>query len=281
MLNSALSKIEIPSLQRIAVIIEYDGAKYSGWQKQSSPIQETVQEKLEAALSKIADSTIKTYCAGRTDTGVHATTQVVHFETPIDRGAKAWEAGSNSLLPPSIRVICSKPVKNKFHARFSAEARRYHYIIQERNTTSAVLAGKITQSQSILNSEVMNLAAAALIGEQDFSAFRAAGCQSKTAFRNVIRAKIVRQRGFLVFDIIANAFLQHMVRNIVGALLEIGREERKPSWLEGLLAGKDRSLGAVTAPPDGLYLVGVQYPEEFALPSAYVVPPFLSPIPLD
>ena len=160
MLNSALSKIEIPSLQRIAVIIEYDGAKYSGWQKQSSPIQETVQEKLEAALSKIADSTIKTYCAGRTDTGVHATTQVVHFETPIDRGAKAWEAGSNSLLPPSIRVICSKSVKNKFHARFSAEARRYHYIIQERKTASAVLAGKISQSRSILNSEAMNLAAA-------------------------------------------------------------------------------------------------------------------------
>ncbi len=281
MLSTAQSNIESLSLQKIVASIEYDGAKYSGWQKQNSPFQETVQGKLEAALSKIADNAIKTYCAGRTDAGVHATTQVVHFETRIDRGVKAWEVGTNSFLPPSIRVIWSKPVKNEFHARFSAEARRYHYIIQERKTKSAVLAGKITQSRVQLNSEAMNLAATSLIGEQDFSAFRAAGCQSKTPFRNVISAKIVRQGTFLVFDIKANAFLQHMVRNIVGALLEIGREERKPSWLGELLEGRDRSLGAITAPPDGLYLVGVQYPEEFTIPSGYVEPPFLTPIPLD
>ena len=245
---------------RIALGIEYDGAAYSGWQKQKSPQQETVQQYIEAALSKIADQEINVTCAGRTDSGVHATCQVIHFDSAIDRGNKAWTEGANSLLPKSIRVRWSSVQDQEFHARFSALSRRYLYLIYCRDMESALLHGKVTHTRRELNADAMHVAAQHLLGERDFTSFRAAGCQSKTAMRNVMHANVYRQGGFLVFDVKANAFLQHMVRNIMGSLMQVGRGEQEPAWIAELLSLQDRTLAAQTAPPDGLYLVGVEYP---------------------
>jgi len=261
--------------QRFALGIEYDGLAYSGWQKQKSLQQETVQQYVETALSKIADRAIVVSCAGRTDAGVHATCQVVHFESEIDRGDKAWTEGTNSLLPKSIRVLWSRKVGEDFHARFSALSRRYMYLIYRRDTESAMLNGRATYVRRELDDQAMHAAAQSLLGEQDFTSFRAAGCQSKTAMRNVMHTKIYRQGGILIFDIKANAFLQHMVRNIVGSLLEVGRGAQDPSWISHLLSSKDRTLAAPTAPPDGLYLVGVAYPESAQLPTELALPGLL------
>lgn len=250
---------------RIALGVEYDGAGYSGWQKQKSPQQETVQQYLESALSKIADQQIVVTCAGRTDAGVHATCQVVHFDSDIDRGDKAWTEGVNSLLPKSIRVRWSAQQDQDFHARFSALSRRYLYLIYRRDTESAMLHGKVTYTRRELNADAMHTAAQHLLGERDFSSFRAAGCQSKTAMRNVMHANIYRQGGFLIFDVQANAFLQHMVRNIMGTLMQVGRGEQSPDWVAQLLSLKDRTLAAQTAPPDGLYLTAVEYPSNCGL----------------
>lgn len=263
------------SLTRIALLVEYNGAGFSGWQKQSSPNLATVQGALEAALSKVANSKIELVCAGRTDAGVHATAQVVHFDTPIDRGKKAWEQGVNSLLPPTIRVTEAQEVESTFHARFSAIYRRYNYILHRRSIPSALVAGLVVPQRQNLDVAKMNLAAQHLLGEQDFSSFRAAGCQSKTANRCVFDAGFTDHGEFLVFSICANAFLQHMVRNIVGSLLAVGRAERHPVWIEELLKARDRTLAAVTAPPQGLYLVEVGYPAALSTPAALVTPPIL------
>ena len=260
------------SLHRIALAVEYDGSAYSGWQRQLSPELATVQSELESALSQVANLTIVTTCAGRTDAGVHASCQIVHFDTPIDRGDKAWTQGVNSLLPPSIRVIWSAKVGADFHARFSAIARRYHYLLKPGRVASAIHAGKLTHVRGELDLNAMNQAAQYLLGEQDFSAFRAAGCQSKTPYREVIAANLQRRSELIVFDIQANAFLQHMVRNIVGALLEVGRGQRDPEWIRQLLDGKDRTQSGIAAPPDGLYLVQVDYPATFALPATSRIP---------
>ncbi len=250
---------------RIALGIEYDGAAYSGWQKQKSPQQETVQQYIESALSKIADQEIVVTCAGRTDSGVHATCQVVHFDSEVDRGRKAWTEGVNSLLPKSIRVRWSREQDLDFHARFSALSRRYLYLVYCRDTESAMLHGKVTHNRRELNADAMHEAAQHLLGERDFSSFRAAGCQSKTAMRNVMHANIYRQGSFLIFDVKANAFLQHMVRNMMGSLMQVGRGEKDPAWIAELLSLMNRTLAAQTAPPDGLYLVGVDYPESCGL----------------
>ena len=260
---------------RIALAIEYSGSDFSGWQKQSSPDLLTVQSVVESAISQIADSEIISSCAGRTDAGVHATCQVIHFDSPIDRGEKAWTRGVNSLLPDSVRVIWSKPVDTSFHARFSATARQYNYVIYINKVASAILNKKVTHMRRRLNPAVMEKAAQALLGEQDFTSFRAAGCQSKSSFRNVEHVHVRAQGSFLVLDIKANAFLQHMVRNITGALIEIGLGERSSSWLEELLEAKDRNLAGVTAPPDGLYLVAVDYPNKFGLSESQRFPLFL------
>lgn len=272
-----MSNSEYPSSKstRIALGIEYDGAAYSGWQKQKSPQQETVQQYVESALSKIADEQIAVTCAGRTDSGVHATCQVVHFDSAIDRGEKAWTEGVNSLLPKSIRVRWSMVQDESFHARFSALSRRYLYLVYQRDMESAMLHGKATHTRSELNSQAMHDAAQHLLGEQDFSSFRAAGCQSKTPMRNVMHAKIYYQGGILIFDIRANAFLQHMVRNIMGSLMQVGRSEQSPEWIAELLALKDRTQAAQTAPPDGLYLVGVEYPESCGLTAKAIAVPDL------
>lgn len=272
---SATDSHSIETWQRIALAIEYDGAAYSGWQRQASPELPTIQSSLERALSQVADTEITATCAGRTDAGVHATCQVIHFDSPVDRSSKAWTMGVNSLLPETIRVRWSQTVDAEFHARFSARARQYFYIIYCSQVGSTVLHNKVTHSRDELNYEVMNQAAQALLGEQDFSSFQAAGCQSKSPNRFVEHARVFMQGAFLILDIKANAFLQHMVRNIAGALLEIGREEQDSDWISDLLAAKDRTLAGVTASPDGLYLVGIDYPAEFALPATRMQPLFL------
>jgi len=266
--------------QRISLAIEYDGSAFSGWQKQASPELPTVQGALEKALSQVVDKPVSTVCAGRTDAGVHASCQIVHFDTPVDRGDKAWVMGVNSLLPESVRVIWSKSVNEEFHARFTATARQYYYLIQEARVPSALLRNKLTHSFHQLDIEAMDKAAQALLGENDFSSFRAAGCQSKSPNRFVEHARMFRQGPFLIFDIKANAFLQHMVRNIVGALMEIGRGEQGGGWIGTLLATKDRRAAGVTAPPDGLYLVAVDYPEKYALPKTARLPLFLESDPV-
>ncbi|NKB31849.1 MAG: tRNA pseudouridine(38-40) synthase TruA [Pseudomonadales bacterium] len=263
------------SSQRIALAVEYDGSAFSGWQKQASPELPTIQGALEHALSQVADSPITTTCAGRTDAGVHATCQVVHFDTPIDRGNKAWTMGVNSLLPEAIRVQWAQAVDDTFHARFSATARQYYYVIYTSKIASTVLRNKVTHSRQSLHVEIMHEAAQHLLGEQDFSSFRAAGCQSKSPNRFVAHARLFEQGPFLIFDIKANAFLQHMVRNIAGALMAIGRGEQSSNWIRELLEEKDRNLAGVTAPPDGLYLVAVDYPQENGLATDKRLPLFL------
>lgn len=260
---------------RIALGVAYDGAAYYGWQRQRSPDLPTVQSSLEQALGRIAASDIRLFCAGRTDSGVHATAQVVHFDTPVDRGEKAWIVGTNSLLPESVRVTWAKTVDSSFHARFSALNRRYRYIIYSGRVATAILPRQLTHIRDPLDVAAMDEAASRLLGEHDFSAFRAAGCQSNTPFRKVTAISVRREGHFIVLDIEANAFLQHMVRNIAGALLAVGRGEKQPVWLAELLAGRDRKVGAVTASPCGLYLVAVTYPDSFDLPETEPGPIFL------
>lgn len=264
-----------PNNHRIALGIEYDGSPYSGWQKQKFPQQETVQEYIETALSKVADSNVVVSCAGRTDAGVHATCQVVHFDTEIDRGAKAWTQGVNSMLPRTIRVVWSRTQEDDFHARFSALSRRYLYLMYQRETQSAMLHGRASYTRRELDEVSMHAAAQHFLGEQDFTSFRAAGCQSKTAMRNVMHANVYRRGGFLIFDVKANAFLQHMVRNMMGSLLQVGRGDKGPAWIAELLSLQDRARAAPTALPDGLYLVGVEYPQSCDLPSEISQPDLL------
>ena len=266
-----------PDQHRFALAVEYDGSAFCGWQRQQSPELPTVQSILEDALSQVADHPVTTTCAGRTDTGVHATCQVVHFDSAVDRGNKAWTRGVNSLLPDAVRVVWSKQMDMDFHARFSATARRYVYIIYCAEAGSALLAGKLCHVRQSLNTDAMHEAAQFLLGEQDFSSFRAAGCQSKTPFREVFAATVREQGELVVFDIHANAFLQHMVRNIVGALMAVGRGDQSPAWVRQLLEQKDRTQAGIAAVPDGLYLMQVDYPQRFGLPTTSRLPLVLGP----
>lgn len=263
---------------RIALGVEYDGAAFHGWQRQASLALPTVQARLEEALSGIADHPVSLVCAGRTDTGVHGTGQVVHFDCAVDRGEKAWLRGTNSLLPRALRVRWAQVVPQTFHARFSALSRRYLYVIYDNPVEPALLAGQVTHTRESLNIEAMHAAGQALLGERDFTSFRAAGCQSRTPFRNIIRLSVARHHRFIVLDIEANAFLQHMVRNIAGTLMEIGSGRRPVPWAAEVLQARDRCVAAKTASPSGLYLVAVQYPGEFTLPSQALGPAFLQPI---
>ena len=258
---------------RYALGIEYDGAAVYGWQRQNRV--PTVQEYLENALSKVANTTINVQCAGRTDAGVHATGQVVHFDCAEHRPERAWTMGVNTNLPDSIAVTWAKQVDSEFHARFSASHRRYRYIIYNSPLRPAILGKGVTHCYKPLDADRMHEAAQALLGEQDFSAFRAAHCQSKTPFRNVTDVKVTRQGQYVILEIQANAFLHHMVRNIAGSLIEIGAQEQPVNWIATLLQSKDRTMAAATAKPHGLYLVDVTYPAQFDLPERPLGPLFL------
>jgi len=254
---------------RISLGVEYNGTNFSGWQWQEE--RRTVQDEVEKALSYVADHEIKVVCAGRTDTGVHAQEQVVHFDTHVQRDLHAWVLGSNANLPPDVSILWAVEVSEDFHARFSATARSYRYVILNRQSRPALRHKRVSWIHYSLNEQRMSDTAQYFIGKHDFTTFRALACQSKTPVRTIERLKIARHGEYIVIDITANAFLHHMVRNIAGVLLEIGRGDKEPEWVQELLQARDRTVSGITAPPDGLYLMSVEYPEQFALPAHPVV----------
>lgn len=243
--------------------VEYVGSAYSGWQKQKHV--SSVQACVEAALSKIANETIGSFCSGRTDAGVHAKEQVIHFESESIRSDYAWRMGANTHLARDIRVLWCHPVADDFHARFSATARTYRYVIYNSAQDSALLKDRVNWVRQPLDAERMHIAAQDCLGEQDFSSFRASGCQSNTPFRNVHDVSVKRQDNFVVVEITANAFLHHMVRNIVGSLLEIGLGQQSVDWMADLLAEKDRDKAGMTALACGLYFIRPSYPEHYQI----------------
>lgn len=250
---------------RIALGLEYDGSRFCGWQTQ--PNKCAVQDALELVLAEIAGEPVKTASAGRTDTGVHALAQVVHFDTQATRPESAWVRGVNALLPPSISVRWAREVAPEFHARFAAAARRYRYVLLNRAVRPGLAAGRVGWYHAPLDLEAMQSAAEKLLGEHDFSAFRAAECQAKTPVRTLSELSIRRVQDFVLFDFRANAFLHHMVRNIIGGLVYVGKGKHTPARLGEILAGRDRKLAAPTFAADGLYLSGVEYPAQWAIPA--------------
>ncbi|MDJ0793965.1 MAG: tRNA pseudouridine(38-40) synthase TruA [Woeseiaceae bacterium] len=251
---------------RIALGIEYDGTSYNGWQRQKSGLG--VQQRLEEALSLVANEPIDVICAGRTDTGVHASGQVVHFDTTAERSDRGWLLGANSNLPDDISVTWVHRVDDEFHARFSATGRSYRYQILNRLQRSALHRQRAWWVHQPLNEALMNEAAQRLVGEHDFSAFRAAGCQAGSAVREITRIDVTRSGDWVTLRVSANAFLMHMVRNITGTLAAIGLGEEPAEWVTTVLESANRTIGGVTAPPQGLTLVSVDYPPEFGIPSA-------------
>lgn len=249
---------------RIAMGIEYDGAKYFGWQRlREGP---SVQAVVEKAISTVAAAPTTVICAGRTDSSVHAQGQVIHFDTEAERKPYSWLMGCNVNLPGDVSVTWAQPVSDDFHARFGAYSRSYRYVILNRPGRSAILDGKVTHYRYPLNAELMHEAAQSFLGRQDFSSVRAQGCQAHSPCRTISEISVTQEGDFIYLDIRANAFLYHMVRNITGVLFAVGREDKPVSWVKSLLALKDRSKGAITAPPDGLYLVDVFYPDEHNVP---------------
>ncbi|MDX2345456.1 MAG: tRNA pseudouridine(38-40) synthase TruA [Legionella sp.] len=258
---------------RIALIIEYDGSQYHGWQSQ--PGLRTVQGVLEQALTQVANQDIKIVYSGRTDTGVHATHQVVHFEPTNTRTVRAWVHGTNALLPKDVCVKWGQEIADDFHARYSAVSRRYRYVIYNAAIRQSLLQGNVTWQARRLDHGLMHEAAQSLLGEHDFTSFRAVHCNAKTPVRTVQDIQVSRRGDLVILDITANAFLHHMVRNIAGVLMVIGQGREEVSWVQDILDAKDRKRGAETAPPYGLYLVDVTYPKAFKLASLIVGPWFL------
>ena len=249
---------------RIAVGLEYDGAAFVGWQAQSA--LRTIQDVTERALSRIADEPVALVCAGRTDAGVHALGQVAHFDTGATRSARGWVLGANTELPADVNVSWAIPVPDHFHARYSASARTYRYLVLNRLARSALSARRAAWIHRPLDHERMAAAAPALVGEHDFSAFRSSQCQAKSPVRRMERLAVERRGDWVMIEATANAFLHHMMRNIAGLLIAVGRGDAPPQWAQQVLEGRDRTRGAATAPAAGLYLVAVRYPAAFALP---------------
>jgi tRNA pseudouridine38-40 synthase len=249
---------------RLAVGIEYDGGNYHGWQTQ--PSAASVQSCVEQALASIAAQPVALICAGRTDAGVHAAGQVAHFDTTAQRPLHAWLMGGNAALPPDISLRWVAEVPEQFHARFSALSRCYRYWILNHHTRSALAAGRALCVYQPLDEAAMQAALQLLLGEHDFSAFRAAECQARSPVRRLLQAQVTRHGPWLCVQMRANAFLQHMVRNIVGLLLAVGRGDRPPAHARVLLESKDRRLGEATMPAHGLYLWQVEYARQFGLP---------------
>ena len=254
-------------MTRIALGVEYDGRFYRGWQTQQAGVR-TVQETLERALSNVANHPVSVVCAGRTDAGVHAQGQVVHFDSVTERRLRAWVLGCNSYLPKDVSVSWARVVDQNFHARYGALARGYRYLILNRAVRSALHSGRATWHHYPLDADRMHQAGQALLGEHDFSSFRAKDCQSKTPYRNVHSLSVTREGDCIVLAITANAFLHHMVRNIAGVLIAIGQGERPVEWAGQVLHARNRSQGGVTAPPDGLYLQAVRYEPKWGLPDS-------------
>jgi len=249
---------------RIALKLEYDGSRYAGWQYQHhSP---SVQEAVERALAFVAAAPVRVVAAGRTDAGVHAWEQVVHFDTDARRPARAWVQGTNTRLPDDVRVLWARPVADDFHAQRSALARWYRYRICNRQVAPALGRTQLTWCHRPLDEDRMRRAAACLIGEHDFSSFRGPYCQSKSPNRRVYLLEVGRLGDEVFIDIVANAFLHNMVRNIAGVLMAVGSGKRPVDWPAEVLAARDRRAGGVTAPPNGLYFAGIWYPEKFGLP---------------
>lgn len=258
---------------RVAFGIEYDGSNYRGWQRQQSV--NSVQECLEHAISKVGNEKIEIQCAGRTDAGVHATGQVIHFDAKNERDMRSWQLGVNSNLPKDIAVQWATQVGDDFHARFTATARRYRYIICNQPQRTAIMPKGLTIVRDRLCEKRMHNAVQALCGEHDFTSFRATDCQSNSPFRTITDIEVFRLNHFVVLDLTGNAFLHHMVRNIMGSLIIIGKGEAPESWMADLLTLKDRKAAGPTAKPYGLYLVDVTYPGEIGLPSSPLGPVFL------
>ncbi|WP_050468941.1 tRNA pseudouridine synthase A [Herbaspirillum chlorophenolicum] len=290
--SDALAAEQGAGLRRVVLGVQYDGSQWQGWQTQ--PHRQTVQDQLEAALERFTLQRIATTCAGRTDSGVHALEQVVHFDTTIARDLFSWVRGTNAFLPPTIAVrwACELPYVDDaaiaasaaqaeevhgasradmlarfgFHARFSAMARTYHYVLYNHPVRSPLLAGKAGWTFRPLDTERMHRAAQHLIGEHDFTSFRAVECQAKSPVRKMESITVRRHGDMIVFTLKANAFLHHMVRNIVGSLIFVGNGNQPPEWIAQVLAQRDRSRAAPTFMPDGLYLARVDYPDTWALP---------------
>lgn len=251
-------------MAKYALGIEYAGNAYSGWQRQAHA--SSIQQHLEAAIGFVANHPVKLVCAGRTDAGVHAIEQVAHFDTEAQRDNRAWLLGSNCRLPRDIRLKWVIPVEQDFHARFSALARIYRYIIFNSAVPGALFYGRVSYEYKPLDVEKMHQAAQILLGEHDFSAFRAAGCQAKTSSRNIHEISVSRQGDLIYLDIKANAFLYHMVRNIAGSLMAVGKGEQSYEWFVDVFSSKDRNRADVTASADGLYFLRAHYPDRFKLP---------------
>jgi len=250
---------------RIALGVEYCGVGFEGWQCQ--PHGRTVQDALQAAISQIANCPTEVVCAGRTDTGVHGLSQVVHFDTDARRPLTAWVRGVNANLPGGVAVLWVQEVGEDFHARFSALTRRYRYILLNRGVRSAVFNGRVGWYHQLLDVAQMRAAAELLRGQHDFSAFRAAQCQAKSPVRTLQDVVVQRSGDWVIFEFEANAFLHHMVRNMVGALIYVGNGNHSPEWIAELLRQRDRRLSPPTFAPDGLYLAGVSYPDHWNLPA--------------
>lgn len=260
-------------IQRVALGVRYDGTAYHGWQRQDG--LKTIQGELERALAAVADHPIILTCAGRTDSGVHATSQVVHFNTEVERSDYSWIFGANSNLPKDISVSWAQKVNMEFHARFSATYRRYRYVIYNHPTRPAIMRHSVTWHHRTLDEHKMQEAANYLIGEHDFSSFRGADCQAQSPIRSIESIVVQRHHYMVIVDVVANAFLHHMIRNIMGVLLPIGSGQKPVSWMPEVLVAKSRREAGSTAAPNGLYLVEVGYPTDYNLPRMPVGPFFL------
>jgi len=265
--NAEILEAEVypEGMRRVALSVEYNGADFHGFQKQPGNTV-TVQGVLESALSQVANETVALVCAGRTDAGVHATNQIVHFDTLAVRPLRAWTRGVNAQLPDSVSVRWAQEVSAHFHARFSAHARTYRYVICNTDTRPALGADCLTWIRRRLDEKAMRDAAQALVGEHDFTSFRAAQCQAHGPVREIHYLDVARRGDLLIVEVKANAFLHHMVRNIVGSLLEVGLGDKPVAWMEQVLAERNRCSAGVTAKPNGLHLVEVGYPDSLAFP---------------